>query len=361
MSWILVILFSAVAPAQNPLAEAVAQNINAVRMVNEGRYSEAEGLFLAALRAKYDDDLTRAKVAQNLGSLYQRENRYHEAESMFLSALQWRQKDLPAASTDVAYSQSNLADIYRIEGRNWEALNLLETAVGNLQQFHPDAPGLPRVLSNLALVRYNFNQLSEAEELLRVALIGYRKQQGPASLDYGVALTNLGQVLETRNDLAAAAPLYAQAIHIFDNLGEQGKGLLAAALANCGTLYQRLGQIEEAWKAEQRALGLLLPTGDEVLRATILRNLGIIVAGTGKPADSLPYFAESLTIQEKVLGAEHPGTADLLLDYASAATRAGNKSLSRKLRRRAQDLLARLNRQSPADLTVSVRALRAAK
>jgi len=361
MSWILLILFCAVAPARNPLAEAVAQNVNAVRLVNEGRYSEAEGLFLAALSAKYDDDLTRAKIAQNLGSLYQRQDRFHEAERMFLSALEWRQKDLPATSTDIAYSQSNLADIYRTEGRNWEALNLLETAVGSLQQFHPDAPGLPRVLSNLALVRYNFNELDEAERLLRGALTAYKNPHETASPDYGVALTNLGQVLETRNDLVAAAPLYAQAIEIFENLGAQGKGLLAAALANSGTLYQRMGRTEEARQAEQRALGLLHPTGDEVLRATILRNLGIIAASTGKPADSLPYFEESLAIQEKVLGAEHPGTANLLLDYASAATRTGNKSLSRKLRRRAQELLARLNRQSPSDLTVSVRALRAAK
>jgi tetratricopeptide (TPR) repeat protein len=361
MSWILLMFLSAVAPAQNPSAEAVAQNIEGVRLVDEGRFAEAETILRAALGAKYDADLIRAKIAQNLGSLYQRQNRYREAESMFLSALQWRQKALPAASTEVAYSQSNLADVYRIEGRNWDALNLLEQAARSLQQFHPDAPGLPRVLSNLALVRYNFSEFDEAEELLRAAMALYRNQQGPLSLDYGGALINLGQVTQSKNDLEAAAPLYAQAIAVFENLGSQGKGLLAAALANSGTLYQRLGRIEEAWQAEQRALGLLNATGDEVLRATILRNLGIIAAGTAKPADSFPYFEESLTIQQKILGADHPATAGLLLDYASAATRAGNKSLSRELRRRAKELLARLNRHSTEELTVSVNALRQAK
>jgi tetratricopeptide (TPR) repeat protein len=359
MSWILVMVISAVVSTQSSVPEAVAQNIAAVRLVNEGRYAEAEGLLLSALGGKYDDDLIRAKIAHNLGSLYQREDRYHDAEQMFRRALEWRQKSLPAASTEVAYSLSDLAEIYRIEGRNWESLKMLETAVSSLQQFHPDDPGLPRVLSNLAVVRFNFRKLDEAEELLRAA-IDLCKKQGPASQDYAVVLTNLGQILQSRQELEAAAPLYAQAIGIFENLGTRARGYLATALANSGTLDQLLGRIDEARQAEQRALGLLRPMGDEVLRATVLRNLGIIAAGTDRPADALPYFAEALTIQEKILGAEHPATADLLLEYASAATRAGDKSLSRDLRKRAKQLLARLSRQSPAQLTVSVQALRAA-
>jgi hypothetical protein len=50
-----------------------------------------------------------------------------------------------------------------------------------------------------------------------------------------------------------------------------------------------------------------------------------------------------------------------LLDYSSATLRAGNKSLSRKLRQRAKELLERLNSRSPGPMTVSVRALRAAQ
>jgi len=344
----------------NPTAIAEAQNIAAVRLATEGRYAEAEGLFRAALGAKYDDDLVRAKIAQNLGSVYRRQDRYRDAECMFRLALHWRQKNLPAASVEIAYSLNDLADIYRIEGRNWDARNLLETAVSGVRQFHPDAPEVSRILFNLALVRYNLNELDEAEELLREALVACR-QQGTTTLEYGVALTNLAQVLQTKNDLNAAAALYAQAIGIFGTLGTEANVYLAAALAGSGMLYLRLDRIEEARQAEQRALGLMRPNGDEVLHAATLRNLGVIAARMDKAVDSLHYFEESLTIQEKVLGAEHPGTADLLEDYATAALRAGNKPLSRKLCRRAKDLRARLNRQSPGDLTVSVRALRAAE
>ena len=103
---------------------------------------------------------------------------------------------------------------------------------------------------------------------------------------------------------------------------------------------------------------LLRPTGDAVLRAQVLRNLGNIVARTGSPVDALPYFEQSLSIQDKTLGQDHPATARLLLDYASATLRAGNKSLSRKLRKRAAELVARFNLQSLDHMTVSVRALR---
>jgi hypothetical protein len=58
------------------------------------------------------------------------------------------------------------------------------------------------------------------------------------------------------------------------------------------------------------------------------------------------------------LGQDHPATARLLLDYAAATLRAGNKSLSRKLRKRAAELLARFNLQSRDNMTVSVSALR---
>jgi tetratricopeptide (TPR) repeat protein len=361
MKWVLWILFSGVTWAQNPLAEAVGQNNEGTQLVDEGRFAEAEGLYRAALGGKYDDDLMRAKIANNLASLYQQEDRYGDAERMFRKALVWRQKNLPESSSEVAYSFNNLGEIFRIQGRDWEAGNLIETSVQSLRQFHPDDPRLPLILSNLASVRCRFGKFDEAEALLRAALASYEKQKGANSWEYGITLNNLGRVLQSKNEFEAADRLYAQAVAIFEPLGVQARPYLATALSNAGVLYERQKRVEEAMQSEQRALALLRPTGDEPLRASILRSLGNLLVNAGHAADSLPYFAKSLTIQEKALGAEHPTTAALLVDYASAAMQAGEKPLSRKLRERAKELLARLKRQSPEDLTVSVRALSAAK
>src|SRR5271154_2863636 len=199
MRWVLWMLFSGVVWAQNPLADAVARNNRAIVLVEEGRFQEAEDLYRAALGEKYDDDLTRAKIAHNLALLYQRQDRYHDAERWLRSVLQWRQKSLPAGSTEIAYSLNNLAEIYHVEGRDWEARNLLEAAVRSLHEFHPDAPSLPLILSNLAAVRCRFKQFEEAEALLREASVLYEKQQGTASKDYGITLNNLGRVFQSRN------------------------------------------------------------------------------------------------------------------------------------------------------------------
>jgi tetratricopeptide (TPR) repeat protein len=345
---------------QNQLSIASARNNEAVQLASQGRYSEAERLYRAALDTRYDDDLARAKIRNNLAALYQREDRYDDAERMFRSVLAWRQKNLPADSIQVAYSLNNLAEIYRIEGRAWEARNLMESAVHSLEQFHPDAPGLALILSNLAIVLCRFSEFDKSEELLREALVFY-EQRDAGTRDYAITLSNLGQVLELKNELEAAAPRYERAIGILERLGPSATNDLAATLANTGTLYQRLHRIDEGRQAELRALQLLPAGGDALLRSQILRNMGNLVAGAGQAADALPYFEQSLGLQEKTLGSDHPATAELLLDYSHASLEAGNKSLARKLHKRAMELIARLNIQSNEQLTVSLSDLRAAK
>jgi tetratricopeptide (TPR) repeat protein len=343
---------------QTSRSEAIARNNAAVRLAAEGRDAEAEQSYRAALAARYDDDLVRANIASNLAALYRRQDRYRDAERMFRSALEWRQKNLPSASPDVAYSFNNLAEIYLVEGRNWEARNLMQTAVRSLEQSHADTIALPIILSNLAIVLCRFREFDDAEELLHAALLAYQRQGQTPSREYGIALNNLGQVLVSKNDLEGAAPLYQQAFGIFELLGPPARTDLAATLANTGELYERLDRVEDARQAEQQALELLHPERDQLLRSQILRHLGNIVANTGNPSASLPYFQQSLLIEEKTLGEDHPGMASLLLDYSSATLRAGKKSLSRKLRRRAMDLLARLKSPSRDQMTVSLSDLR---
>ena len=345
---------------QDQLLVAAARNNEAVQLASQGPVEEAERLYLAALDARFDDDLARAKIRNNLAALYQREDRYDDAERLFRSVLEWRQKNLAAGSIQVAYSLNNLAEIYRIEGRAWEARNLMESALRSLKQFHPDAPGLALILSNLAIVLCRFSEFDKSEELLREALVFY-EQRNTGTRDYAITLSNLGQVLELKNELEAAAPWYERAIGILERLGPSADTDLAATLANTGTLYQRLHRIDEGRQAELRALQLLPPEGDALLRSQILRNMGNLVADAGNAADALPYFEQSLGLQEKTLGSYYPATAELLLDYSHASLQAGNKPLARKLRKRAMELLARLNSQSTEHLTVSLSDLRAAK
>lgn len=341
------------------IAAAIARNNEGVELAGQGRYKEAEQAFRAALEIGCEDELERAKIANNLGTLYQREDRFPEAERMFRIALELRQKNLPLSSIEVVYSLNNLAEVCRVQDRQWEARNLMERAVAQVQRSHAGDPGAQILLTNLALVLCRFNQFDQAQELLRSALNYYEKHNEATSRGYGVAINSLGQIAEAQNDFNTAALLYEQSVTIFQNLGDSARSDLAAALANAGALYERQGRVREAREAQQRAMQFLNPKGDVLLRGQVLWNLGNIAAKSDRPSDALPFFQQSLTIHEERLGPEHPVTAGLLLDYASATKLAGDKSLARKLRKRAEDLLAKI--KSPGQLTVSAKAFRGFK
>ena len=100
--------------------------------------------------------------------------------------------------------RSKLAEIYRIEGRHWESRNLMETASAP-SSINADAPGYPLVQNNLAMVRCRFREVDQAEKLLRSALISYEKRRQTDTREYGVTINNLGQVLESKKNLNAAA------------------------------------------------------------------------------------------------------------------------------------------------------------
>ena len=355
-------ILSAMACAQDAAPQsavaAVRLNNQALTLAEEGKYLDAEKLYHSALAVKSGDDLSRAKICNNLAWLYRRQDRYKDAEKELRRALEMRQKKLPPGSIEIAYSFNNLADMFRIEGRDWEARNLLETAVKNLREFHPDAPGLPIVLGNLAVILCQFHEFDQAEKLLRSALSDSERDHGEISREVAIAANNLGQIMRAKNDLKGAAAMYDRAAGILEKLAPKNTSDLATVLANIGQLLSEQHQDGTARKTEERALGLLNGDGDGPLRAAILQNIGNIVAGSGNAAESLPYFEQSLDIQEKTLGPEHPATVRLLFDYSAATSRAGRKSMAHKLRKRAEELLRRLQIQSPDAFTVSLNSLR---
>ena len=353
----LAVLLTAPAFAEDPLHTAMRMNDQAMAFVDQGKWQDAENLYRSALDVKCDE-LMRARIANNLALLYRSEDRYPDAEAALRHALDWRQKNLPAGSVEIAYSLNNLADVYRIQGRDWEARNLFESALKILGGSGPDNVGFPVVASNLAVVLCKFNEYDRAEDLLHQALTGMEREHGAISREVGVASNNLAQVFQAKKKLQEAAEMYRRAVDIFEALGPATELDLAAVLANRGELFEEQHQNGQAEQDEQRALDLLNPQGNGPLRAAILQNLGNILAESPNPKDALPYFEQSLQVQEKALGSEHPATVRLLLDYSAATLRAGQEALSRKLRKRAQALFKRIQSTDPGGFTVSLNSLR---
>ena len=112
----------------------------------QGRYSEAEPLYLEALNIRRSqlgaEHPYTATSLNNLAALYRAQGRYAEAEPLYLDALNIRRSQLGAEHPDTAQSLNNLAGLYESQGRYAEAeplyLQTLVIFMENLGENHPN-------------------------------------------------------------------------------------------------------------------------------------------------------------------------------------------------------------------------------
>ena len=92
-----------------------------------------------------------AQTLNNLAIVYRDQGKYSEAEGLYKRALVIREKALGASHPDVAQTLNNLAIVYRDQGKYGEAEGLLKRALAIREQAlganHPD---VAQTLNNLA-------------------------------------------------------------------------------------------------------------------------------------------------------------------------------------------------------------------
>ena len=344
------------AAAQGSFHEARRLNNDAAVFYADGKFDDAERLYRAALALSANDPVLAATVASNLGALYKRSNRFPEAEQQYRHALAVRRQHLTPARPEIADSMNNLAEVYRLQGRYWEALHLTEAAVRALEQADPEGPDMPVLLNNWAGLERDLQHLDHAEQLLQRAYHLAQKSDAAANSTLAIVLNTLAQLRTDEHQYAEAEQFYQQAGALFDTAARPYE--LAVTLANLGRAQLYLGRAAEARQAELRAL--VLANGethpDELLGAAILRNLGSVAAADGDIPNALSYFEQALRKQEEILGPRHPLLADVLLDYAGVASRAGEKSQARKMRKRAELLIAQKQHDDLSRETVDASA-----
>ena len=108
--------------------------------------------------------------------------------------------------------------------------------------------------------------------------LGYRKE--------GLALTE--QALE-----------YAQ---------EQDSGLMLQAMNNMAIVYQQTGQIYQALRLNEQALGIRREVGDRSGEGTTLNNLGGVHSALGQKGKALEYYEQALGIRREVGDRSGEGT-----------------------------------------------------
>ncbi|MBD2540372.1 tetratricopeptide repeat protein [Coleofasciculus sp. FACHB-SPT36] len=159
------------------LLTELATDLNNLALLYEsqGRYSEAEPLYLQAIdidkKSLPADHPGIATDLNNLAGLYESQGRYSEAEPLYLQALDIDKKSLPADHPEIATHLNNLAGLYRNQGRYSEAEPLYLQAIDiNKKSLPADHPHIATGLNNLAELYRSQGRYSEAEPLYLQAL-----------------------------------------------------------------------------------------------------------------------------------------------------------------------------------------------
>ena len=136
-----------------------------VAAIAAGEYRQAEQLLNRAL-VKADDlgPTERGITFNGLGELYRRQRRLEDAERMFTRSLELKEGALGPTHPDVATTLANLGLVYLAEGRDEEALQVLERARA-IQEATPTRPAtMDRTLAALAETYRRLGQEERAHE-----------------------------------------------------------------------------------------------------------------------------------------------------------------------------------------------------
>ncbi|MTJ47137.1 tetratricopeptide repeat protein [Dolichospermum sp. UHCC 0259] len=293
---------------------AVAQSLNnlAVLYKAQGCYSKAEPLYLQSSEIwKHQlgtDNLSVALSFNNLAELYKAQRNYSKAEPLYLQSLEMRKRQLGADHPDVAQSLNNLASLYELQGyySNAEPLYLqsLEIRKCKLGTDHPD---VGQSLNNLALFFYLQGRYSDAEPLYLQSLEIAKCQLGIDHPEVATSLNNLAGLYYSQGRYGDAELLFLQSLEIEKQKLGTDHPNVAQCLNNLAELYriqERYTDAEplflQSLEIKKRQLGT-----DHPNVAQGLNNLALLYSSQGRYNDAEPLYLQSLEIRKLQLGTDH--------------------------------------------------------
>jgi CHAT domain-containing protein/Tfp pilus assembly protein PilF len=321
----------------------------------QNRYAEAESLYKRSLalaqKALGAEHPNVAATLNNLGGLYKEQGRYAEAEPLYKRALAIDEKTLGPNHPNVAATLNNLAGLYTDQARYAEAETLYKRALGIAEKaLGAENPNIAALLDNLAGLYRDQGRSAEAEPLQKRALAVAEKALGPDHPDVAKALNNLASLYKSQARYGEAEPLFKRALQIWEKALGPDHALLATSLNNLAGLYEEQTRYTEAELIYKRALVIrekaLGPYHSDV--AGILNNLAGLYREQGRYAEAEPLYKRAQTIWEKAFGTAHPNVATVLNNLASLYQTQGRYSEAESLYTRALAIIQKaLGRDHP--------------
>jgi tetratricopeptide (TPR) repeat protein len=298
-----------------PLVEASIRRTIGTTYKDLGLYPSAEPQMQAALELRQrvlgDEHRDTLESMSNLAQLYRYEGKNAQAEALFTKVLELQRRVLGEIDRDTLNTMNSLAVLYRHEGKYSQAeplyIRVLEARQRVLGQENRDTS---ETMNDLAVLYTYQAKYVQAESLLNKALNIEQRVLGeehPATLE---TMNNLAAVYKDDGRYMSAESLYTRVVTLHRRvLGEDHPATLIS-MDNLGGLYMREGKYAQAESLLAQALGVQRRTLGEEHPSTLvtMSNLGAVYFHEGKYGQAESLSTRVLEIKRRVLGEQHPET-----------------------------------------------------
>lgn len=258
----------------------------------------------------------RAKM--NLGIIARDELDDVAAERLFTEAAEILAKDPNRGWGDADASLLNLGYLAANEGRYQEAASYLKRSVVGYESIYGNRPepDLANAHAHLADVYSQLEDFAAAAAQYEIALKMYEQLEGPQGRDVIHALSALAVVQYGKRTTNGSQNLVDHSLPLADKIPDTD-GLILNNVANVAEQRKQYADAESLYKRSCQAYEKSGGPNDLGL-STVLENLGKLYRD--KPQFDItkaePLLKRALAIREKMLGPEHPETAETLSDLS---------------------------------------------
>jgi tetratricopeptide (TPR) repeat protein len=259
-----------------------------------------------------DQPAIQAALMDTMGSVYKGLGLYPEARNLANAALSSRRSIHGDMHTEVAASQTNLADIMSYQADYVEALSLLSQALAAqrtlLGEAHPEVAETLVLTANILSIQAEYER---AEGMLREALLIQRASIGTENLVVAKTLEDLGMVMFDQAEYSAAEELLVESLSMRRKLLQaEAHPQLAEGEQNLAVLMHTTGRYDEA---EQLFLDVLEMRrhllGDNHPEITlVMNNIAFVRHDKGDLEAAEIMYREVIANQQRLLGRDHPET-----------------------------------------------------
>lgn len=297
---------------------------------NSGRFSQSEKLYLTALGTlSPDHEAQRALTLAELGDVYANEDETFKSEHAYAESLEIYRRLSDKRNT--ALLLRNLGTTYAFEGRDDEALRLLQQSLKSAKSIPNNDLLVTQIFNSLGIVYFWQGKYDKAEDFFSKALLLSVTSGIP--FDLSELLNNLGAVYVVDRKFEKAEQVLNHALTIREAEVGASHPDLISTLDGLGMLYTHTGKYKDAEDQYLRALKILEPVRQDfdVKIVRVLHALSTTYIQASRKAEAEATLARAATIARRNLS-KHPEMVTVLEDYSTVLKKQGKEKEAEELR-----------------------------